>query len=143
MQHRRWRIRASGYGIGSEQVDGNDPVAMLAVMDEAARFVRSGNGPVVVEAHTYRIDAHTNADDATRYRDSAEVEAWLGRDPLPRLEKYLRANDLIDDAFVESLTEEAEAEAATLQRAGNECRPPARSARSVPVRLRRADTAIA
>ncbi|XGU18531.1 thiamine pyrophosphate-dependent enzyme [Rhodococcus sp. 3Y1] len=75
-----------GYGIGSEQVDGNDPVAMLAVMDEAARFVRSGNGPVIVEAHTYRIDAHTNADDATRYRDSAEVEAWLGRDPLPRLE---------------------------------------------------------
>ncbi len=71
-----------GYGIGSEQVDGNDPVAMLAVMDEAANFVRAGNGPVIVEAHTYRIDAHTNADDATRYRDSSEVEQWLGRDPL-------------------------------------------------------------
>jgi pyruvate dehydrogenase E1 component alpha subunit len=87
------------------------------------KHAREGKGPVLVEAHTYRIDAHTNADDATRYRDSAEVEAWLGRDPLPRLEKYLRAHDLIDDAFVESLTAEAEAEAATLRAGMNVDRP--------------------
>ncbi|TQC46316.1 pyruvate dehydrogenase (acetyl-transferring) E1 component subunit alpha [Rhodococcus sp. WS4] len=104
-----------GYGIGSEQVDGNDPVAMLAVMDEAANFVRAGNGPVIVEAHTYRIDAHTNADDATRYRDSAEVDQWLGRDPLARLEKYLRGKGLLDDASADALTAEAEAAAATLR----------------------------
>ncbi|MFC0446794.1 pyruvate dehydrogenase (acetyl-transferring) E1 component subunit alpha [Rhodococcus jostii] len=104
-----------GYGIGSEQVDGNDPVAMLAVMDEAAKFVRAGNGPVIVEAHTYRIDAHTNADDATRYRDSAEVEQWLGRDPLARLEKYLRGKGFLDDASADALAAEAEAAAATLR----------------------------
>ncbi|BAH51159.1 branched-chain alpha-keto acid dehydrogenase E1 alpha subunit [Rhodococcus opacus B4] len=104
-----------GYGIGSEQVDGNDPVAMLAVMDEAARFVRAGNGPVIVEAHTYRIDAHTNADDATRYRDSSEVEQWLGRDPLARLEKYLRGRGLLDDASAAALTAEAESAAAELR----------------------------
>ncbi|RZK96151.1 MAG: pyruvate dehydrogenase (acetyl-transferring) E1 component subunit alpha [Rhodococcus sp. (in: high G+C Gram-positive bacteria)] len=104
-----------GYGIGSEQVDGNDPVAMLAVMDEAAKFVRAGNGPVIVEAHTYRIDAHTNADDATRYRDSSEVEQWLGRDPLSRLEKYLRGKGFLDDASADALTAEAEAAAATLR----------------------------
>ncbi|WP_112299885.1 pyruvate dehydrogenase (acetyl-transferring) E1 component subunit alpha [Rhodococcus wratislaviensis] len=104
-----------GYGIGSEQVDGNDPVAMLAVMDEAARFVRAGNGPVIVEAHTYRIDAHTNADDATRYRDSSEVEQWLGRDPLARLEKYLRGKGLLDDAAADALTAGAEVAAAELR----------------------------
>nr|AIU93601.1 hypothetical protein LRS1606.167 [Rhodococcus sp. NS1] len=112
-----------GYGIGSEQVDGNDPVAMLAVMDEAARFVREGNGPVIVEAHTYRIDAHTNADDATRYRQTTEVEEWLQRDPLARLESYLRAGGLIDDAFVEKLTGEAESAAADLRAGMNTDRP--------------------
>ncbi|WP_067666899.1 pyruvate dehydrogenase (acetyl-transferring) E1 component subunit alpha [Nocardia miyunensis] len=104
-----------GYGVGSEQVDGNDPVAMLAVMDEAVRFVRAGNGPVIVEAHTYRIDAHTNADDATRYRDSAEVEQWLGRDPLARLEKYLRGEGLLDDASAAAVTADAEAAASALR----------------------------
>ncbi|MFC9838307.1 pyruvate dehydrogenase (acetyl-transferring) E1 component subunit alpha [Rhodococcus sp. NPDC127530] len=112
-----------GYGIGSEQVDGNDPVAMLAVMDEAAKFVRAGNGPVIVEAHTYRIDAHTNADDATRYRDSSEVEQWLGRDPLARLEKYLRGKGLIDDASSEALTVDAEAAASVLRAGMNVDRP--------------------
>ncbi|MFE5701378.1 pyruvate dehydrogenase (acetyl-transferring) E1 component subunit alpha [Rhodococcus koreensis] len=112
-----------GYGIGSEQVDGNDPVAMLAVMDEAANFVRAGNGPVIVEAHTYRIDAHTNADDATRYRDSSEVEQWLERDPLTRLEKYLRGRDLLDDASVDALTAEADTAAAALRAGMNVDRP--------------------
>ncbi len=112
-----------GYGIGSEQVDGNDPVAMLAVMDEAANFVRAGNGPVIVEARTYRIDAHTNADDATRYRDSSEVEQWLGRDPLTRLEKYLRGRDLLDDASVDALTAEADTAAAALRAGMNVDRP--------------------
>ncbi|MFC9361003.1 pyruvate dehydrogenase (acetyl-transferring) E1 component subunit alpha [Rhodococcus sp. NPDC057014] len=112
-----------GYGIGSEQVDGNDPVAMLAVMDEAANFVRAGNGPVIVEAHTYRIDAHTNADDATRYRDSSEVEQWLGRDPLTRLEKYLRGRNLLDDAAVDTLTAEADTAAAALRAGMNVDRP--------------------
>ena len=112
-----------GYGIGSEQVDGNDPIAMMAVMDEAARFVRIGNGPVIVEAHTYRMDAHTNADDATRYRDNSEVEQWVGRDPLLRLEAYLRAKNLVDDAFFETLTEQAESEAAALRAGMNVDRP--------------------
>ncbi len=112
-----------GYGVGSEQVDGNDPVAMLAVMDEAARFVRAGNGPVIVEAHTYRIDAHTNADDASRYRDDAEVEHWLGRDPLARLEKYLRGKALIDDGVADALTAEAEAAATALRAGMNVDRP--------------------
>lgn len=108
-----------GYGIGSELVDGNDPVAMLSVMDEAAVFVRSGNGPVIVEARTYRLEAHTNADDATRYRNQAEIEVWLERDPIARLEKYLRKKGFLDDAALESLTKEADAVAATVREAAS------------------------
>jgi pyruvate dehydrogenase E1 component alpha subunit len=70
---------------------------------------------VLVEAHTYRLDAHTNADDATRYRDSAEVEDWLRRDPIPRLETWLRHEGLIDDAFVAAVAQKAEAFAADVR----------------------------
>ncbi|MBS4100031.1 thiamine pyrophosphate-dependent enzyme, partial [Tsukamurella paurometabola] len=112
-----------GYGIGSEQVDGNDPIAMLGVMQEAAHFVRSGNGPVIVEAHTYRIDAHTNADDASRYRSPAEVEEWVRRDPITRLETYLRSRGRIDDAVVAAVADEAEAAAADLRARMNADRP--------------------
>ncbi len=104
-----------GYGIASEQVDGNDAMAMLAVLNKAVAHARSGQGPVLVEAHTYRIDGHTNADDPTRYRDSAEVDDWLRRDPIARLEAWLRHEGLIDDAFVAEVTRKAEAFAADLR----------------------------
>ena len=105
-----------GYGIASEQVDGNDAMAVLAVLNKAVAHARSGQGPVLVEAHTYRLDAHTNADDASRYRDSAEVEDWLRRDPIPRLETWLRHKGLIDDAFVASVADQGEAFAADVRK---------------------------
>jgi pyruvate dehydrogenase E1 component alpha subunit len=104
-----------GYGIASEQVDGNDPVAVLAVLTKAVEHARSGNGPFLVEAHTYRLEPHTNADDASRYRTMDEVEAWLGRDPIARLEAYLRGTGVLDDAAVEAVRAEAEAFAADLR----------------------------
>lgn len=104
-----------GYGIGSEQVDGNDPMAMLAVMDEARNYVLQGNGPVIVEAHTYRVEGHTNADDPTRYRTNDEVAHWRTKDPIARLESYLRAEGLIDDAHVSAIAAEAEDRAAALR----------------------------
>ena len=59
---------------------------------------RDGGGPTLVEALTYRIEAHTNADDATRYRDDAEVEAWRARDPLARLRAVpARGRGLLDE----------------------------------------------
>ncbi|MBU3062288.1 pyruvate dehydrogenase (acetyl-transferring) E1 component subunit alpha [Nocardia sp. NEAU-G5] len=112
-----------GYGIAGEQVDGNDPIAMLAVLDEAVRYARAGRGPYLIEAHTYRIDAHTNADDATRYRAEDEVREWLARDPLSRLETYLRELGAIDDDFVSAVAATAEDEAATLRRRMNVDRP--------------------
>jgi 2-oxoisovalerate dehydrogenase E1 component alpha subunit len=104
-----------GYGIPSEQVDGNDAMAVLAVLNKAVAYARSGQGPVLVEAHTYRLDAHTNADDASRYRDAAEVKDWLRRDPIARLEAWLRHEALIDDAFVASVGAQAEAFAADVR----------------------------
>jgi 2-oxoisovalerate dehydrogenase E1 component alpha subunit len=104
-----------GYGIASEQVDGNDPVAVLAVLTKAVEHARAGLGPFLVEAHTYRMEPHTNADDASRYRDGAEVEAWLARDPIARLETYLRSRGLLDDDAVEAVRTEAEASAADLR----------------------------
>jgi 2-oxoisovalerate dehydrogenase E1 component alpha subunit len=104
-----------GYGVASEQVDGNDAMAVLAVLNKAVAHARSGQGPVLVEAHTYRLDAHTNADDATRYRDPDEVEDWLRRDPIARLEAWLRHEGLIDDALVTAVAAKAEAFAADLR----------------------------
>lgn len=104
-----------GYGIASEQVDGNDPVAVLAVLTRAVEHARAGNGPFLVEAHTYRMEAHTNADDQSRYRDGAEVQAWVGRDPIARLETYLRGLGVLDDAAVTAIRDEAEAFAVHLR----------------------------
>ncbi|RBM14119.1 pyruvate dehydrogenase (acetyl-transferring) E1 component subunit alpha [Prauserella sp. PE36] len=89
-----------GYGVASEQVDGNDLVAVLSVLDHAVAHARCGGGPFLVEAHTYRMDAHTNADDATRYRDAAEVERWRAADPVRRLETHLRERGVLTEEDV-------------------------------------------
>lgn len=104
-----------GYGVVCEQVDGNDALAVLAVVGKAVDWARAGRGPVLVELHTYRMEAHTNADDATRYRTAEEVATWTGRDPVARLETYLRAAGRLDDEAVAAVHAEAEAQAATLR----------------------------
>ncbi|WP_412515954.1 pyruvate dehydrogenase (acetyl-transferring) E1 component subunit alpha [Actinomadura madurae] len=97
-----------GYGVRSERVDGNDPVAVLAVLAAAVEHARSGGGPFLVEAHTYRLEAHTNADDASRYRPDAEAEEWRRRDPIARLETYLRRRGHLTDTDVAASAAEAE-----------------------------------
>jgi pyruvate dehydrogenase E1 component alpha subunit len=104
-----------GYGVPAEQVDGNDLVAVLSVLSAAVEHARSGRGPFLVEAHTYRMDAHTNADDATRYRDDDEVRRWRAADPLPRLETYLRGRGLLTDEDAESARTQGESFAADLR----------------------------
>src|SRR5580692_2175000 len=82
-----------GYGMRSLIIDGNDAAAVYA----AVRAAIASGGPTLIEAVTYRIEAHTNADDAGRYRESAEVETWLARDPVRRLEIYLRDQGMLTD----------------------------------------------
>ena len=109
--------KAVGYGMPGLLVDGNDVAAVHQTVREAADRARAGHGPTLVEALTYRIDAHTNADDATRYRDDGEVAAWRRRDPLSRMERHLRERGLLDDAEAERAAAEAEAMAAALRAA--------------------------
>jgi 2-oxoisovalerate dehydrogenase E1 component alpha subunit len=108
--------RAHGYGFPSVRVDGNDVLASLAVTRWALAQVRSGAGPVLVEALTYRMGAHTTADDPTRYRAADEVAEWARQDPLARLEIHLRQTDLLDDGGADELTAEADDIAADLRR---------------------------
>ncbi|WP_309031212.1 pyruvate dehydrogenase (acetyl-transferring) E1 component subunit alpha [Streptomyces alfalfae] len=107
--------KAVGYGMPGVLVDGNDAAAVHWMVREAADRARAGGGPTLVEAVTYRLDAHTNADDATRYRDAAEVELWRRRDPVDRMERHLRKRGLLDDAGVERVWREAEEVAARLR----------------------------
>jgi pyruvate dehydrogenase E1 component alpha subunit len=107
--------KAVGYGIPGRLVDGNDAVAVHRVLSEAVRHAREGRGPVLVEAITYRLDAHTNADDATRYRESSEVDAWRDHDPVPLLERELTARGVLDEDAIRAVREDAEAMAADLR----------------------------
>ncbi|WP_131739116.1 pyruvate dehydrogenase (acetyl-transferring) E1 component subunit alpha [Actinomadura roseirufa] len=104
-----------GYGVRSEQVDGNDPVAVLAVLAAAAEHARAGHGPFLVEAHTYRLESHTNADDASRYRSDAEAEQWRRRDPIARLEAYLRRRGHLSDEDIAAAARRAEEFAALVR----------------------------
>ncbi|MFT4471890.1 pyruvate dehydrogenase (acetyl-transferring) E1 component subunit alpha [Arthrobacter sulfonylureivorans] len=105
--------RASGYGFPGVRVDGNDVVAVHAVMRWALERARSGKGPVLIEAFTYRMSAHTTADDPTKYREAAEEEKWRERDPLLRLERYLRSTNTAGPDFFDQIAAEADKLAAS------------------------------
>jgi len=82
-------VRARGFGFPGVRVDGNDVFACLAVTRQAMQAARDGQGPTLIEAFTYRMGAHTTTDDPTRYRLSAELEAWKLKDPIERVKQYL------------------------------------------------------
>lgn len=107
--------KAVGYGMPGRLVDGNDAPALHGVLTEAVERARRGDGPTLVEALTYRIEAHTNADDATRYRTEPEVAAWREHDPILLMERSLRELDLLDDRLVQEAADEAEALAARMR----------------------------
>ena len=100
--------RAPGFGIPSLRVDGNDVLACLAAMRWAVDHARTGNGPVFIEAVTYRMGPHTTSDDPTRYRDKSEVERWRRRDPLTRVEALLRARGEFAEEFERDVAAEAD-----------------------------------
>jgi pyruvate dehydrogenase E1 component alpha subunit len=107
--------KAVGYGMPGRLVDGNDAAAVHEVLADAVAHARAGGGPALVEAVTYRVDAHTNADDATRYRTDGEVEAWRDHDPILLLERELTDRGLLDEDGIRAAREDAEALAADLR----------------------------
>lgn len=102
--------KAVAYGIPGAQVDGNDVLAVYRVVKEAVERARAGEGPTLIELITYRLGAHTTADDPTRYVPNAELEAARGRDPVVRYRRFLEEKGLLAPGAAEQLQESVQAE---------------------------------
>ena len=103
-----WK-RAEGYGMPGVRVDGNDLLAVYRVTTEAIARARRGEGQTLIEALTYRIGAHSTADDAGRYRDDAEVERARVFDPIARFRAWMLASGRLDEASLAGFEQEADA----------------------------------
>lgn len=101
--------KAIAAGIPGEQVDGNDVIAMRHVTERALERARAGGGPTLIEALTYRLSDHTTADDASRYRDDAEVSRHWKEEPVSRLRDYLIAEHGWTKQEEEALLHESDA----------------------------------
>jgi pyruvate dehydrogenase E1 component alpha subunit len=108
--------RAQGFGFPGVRVDGNDVLASYAVTRKALDDARSGQGPTLIEAFTYRMGAHTTSDDPTRYRLASELEAWKLKDPLERMKSFLYKSQIVDSAFFEQLEADADELAARIRK---------------------------
>lgn len=107
--------RAAGFGLPGIQVDGNDVFASYAVTAKQLDDARNGKGPSMIEALTYRIGAHTSSDDPTKYRKDAELEKWIARDPIHRLEAFLKGKGA-DQKFFDEVHDSAADFAADIRR---------------------------
>ena len=107
---RSFAERALGYGIDGVVVDGNDLLAVYEVTAAAVAKARAGGGATLIESVTYRTGAHNTADDPSRYIDNDELAAWVAKDPIERVENYLRVKGIWSDSTAEKLREECAAE---------------------------------
>jgi len=107
--------RASGFGFPGVRVDGNDVLAVYAATTAALERARSGSGPSLIEAYTYRMGAHTTSDDPTKYRLADELEHWRLKDPIERVKAYLTRSGSGDQAFFAEVETEASDLAADLR----------------------------
>lgn len=99
--------RADGFGMPGVRVDGNDVIACHEVTMAALDRARSGQGPTLIEAVTFRMGAHTTSDDPSKYRDSADEELWRTRDPIERLRVYLTAKGVLNETISAQIADEA------------------------------------
>jgi 2-oxoisovalerate dehydrogenase E1 component alpha subunit len=108
--------RAAGFGLATQLVDGNDVLAVHTATARAADGVRSGEGPALIEAVTYRMAGHSTSDEPRRYRSDAEIDHWSALDPIDRLRRLLEAREWADGAFFDDLDTEADDLAAEVRR---------------------------
>ncbi|MEO6942166.1 MAG: thiamine pyrophosphate-dependent enzyme [Terrimesophilobacter sp.] len=120
-------LRGDGFGIPNIQIDGNDVLASYAVTRRMLDEARSGGGPRLIEAMTYRIGAHTSSDDPTKYRDDAELQSWSAKDPITRFATWLRGKGATDAFFAEVAAEAEDIAADIRSRAVTLGVPPATS----------------
>ncbi|WP_084697206.1 thiamine pyrophosphate-dependent dehydrogenase E1 component subunit alpha [Glaciibacter superstes] len=119
-------LRAGGYGMPGTQIDGNDVLASYAVTAKSMDDARAGRGPSLIEALTYRVGAHTTADDPTKYRDADDLAYWVARDPIVRLRTNLEGRGASQE-FFDGIDEEAADFAADVRRRALDIRSPDRS----------------
>ncbi len=100
--------KALAYGFQGLQIDGNDILAVYKYVKEALERARSGKGPFLIEAITYRMGPHTTADDPKRYRSDDEVAYWRERDPIERFKKYLYRKNLLNEEEEKKIEEETQ-----------------------------------
>lgn len=101
---RSFALRAAGYGFEGVEVDGNDVMAVYEVTCDAVERARSGGGPTLIEAVTYRMSFHNTTDNPSRYEDPKEHEEARSRDPIDRVQRYLAGLGLWDAKREEELT---------------------------------------
>ena len=102
--------KAIAAGVAGENVDGNDVIAVRDAVARALAHARRGNGPTLIEAVTYRLSDHTTSDDASRYRDDAEVSEHWTQEPIARLRTYLMHRDAWSKTEEEQLLAETATE---------------------------------
>jgi len=90
--------RGLGYGIKTIRIDGNDVLAIYAATKEARRIAIEEKCPVLIEAMTYRLAAHSTSDDPTGYRSREEEDKWRAKDPIARMAKWLESKGWFDEA---------------------------------------------
>jgi pyruvate dehydrogenase E1 component alpha subunit len=103
------RLRASSYRLPAETVDGMDVLAVEEAARRATRSIREGNGPYFLEFQTYRFRAHSMYDPEL-YRDKDEVERWKLYDPIALFSTYLRQEEYLDDAILNTFRQQVEEE---------------------------------
>ncbi|MDQ0924203.1 2-oxoisovalerate dehydrogenase E1 component alpha subunit [Pseudarthrobacter sp. W1I19] len=108
--------RATGFGIPSLRVDGNDVLAVMAATRVALDRARRGGGPTFIEAVSYRMGPHTTADDPTRYRDANELEDWAAKDPVSRVAALLDRKGLLTAELQQQVRDKADAVAREMRR---------------------------
>lgn len=103
-------VKGAGYGITAYNIDGNDFFAVYEAVSKARNKCLEGNGPVLIEAMTYRRGAHSTSDDPSQYRSDEEVKKWEAKDPIVRLRLYLESkglwNSKEEEEFHRQITEE-------------------------------------
>ncbi|MBN7821112.1 thiamine pyrophosphate-dependent dehydrogenase E1 component subunit alpha [Bowmanella yangjiangensis] len=89
--------RGLGYGIKTIRVDGNDAFAVYAATKQAREIALAENCPVLIEAMSYRLAAHSTSDDPTGYRSKDEEARWQAKDPIQRLGNWLLSKGWLDE----------------------------------------------
>ncbi len=118
--------KARAYGMPGYFVDGNDVLAVYAVTKHCADRARSGNGPSLIEAYTYRYGPHSSADDDTRYRPKGELEMWrTQRDPVTRMRRFLELRGWWSEEQEQRLQAEIKAQLAAAMEEAEKSPPPA------------------